>query len=520
MDVAFEAWSSDELDMELEALASIYDGTDHFAITSEAGSYPTRLSLLIPSDAAEGSDAAGGAAWSLRIHLSLGRGYPSPVPATVDRVDVVGGRRSAAAAVQAASTRDALIKVRFGHAHTVQSHSVARHTTVQSRHTHTHTHTHRCQRTHPRALPPFGHALPTRSNPTRSLTHPTRSPDLSLCLSSPHHPTHPKLAEANAADGMPSIFDMAEAARALLLEAEVGEAGGAGEVKETSATPRTQGGRGSIGIGIGIGIGITARKHAITATRRGLEGSLAEAGFTTTLRVSSSEVEDIALMEDTSRCWEHAETATVVVVPSVEEVERCAAGWAGTLEVSSQKVQQEDLEEWVLLSLAAAPFVRIVTKGAEGEPRRRRGTGGGDHGTVLARAAAGGDGGGAELDIADGDTETRNGSVSIFSDGGGGGASDLTWGAELISWVRDYVFCGDDEAAGEDEGGGKDGPAGLGGAAPQSGHDYGMDVGLSKLPTPGEMSEILGREVRRRKSYNIQCSEICTLRNEKFHTEI
>ena len=60
MDVAFEAWSSDELDMELEALASIYDGTDHFAITSEAGSYPTRLSLLIPSDAAEGgSDAAG-----------------------------------------------------------------------------------------------------------------------------------------------------------------------------------------------------------------------------------------------------------------------------------------------------------------------------------------------------------------------------------------------------------------------------------------------------------------------------
>ena len=194
MDVAFEAWSSDELDMELEALASIYDGTDHFAITSEAGSYPTRLSLLIPSDAAEGSDAAGGAAWSLRIHLSLGRGYPSPVPATVDRVDVVGGRRSAAAAVQAASTRDALIKVRFGHAHTVQSHSVARHTTVQSRHTHTHTHTHRCQRTHPRALPPFGHALPTRSNPTRSLTHPTRSRghigfvSMSLIPAPPHSP--------------------------------------------------------------------------------------------------------------------------------------------------------------------------------------------------------------------------------------------------------------------------------------------------------------------------------------------
>jgi len=37
---------------------------------------------------------------------------------------------------------------------------------------------------------------------------------------------------------------------------------------------------------------------------------------------------------------------------------------------------------------------------------------------------------------------------------------------------------------------------GLGGKAPQSGHDYDMDVGLSKLPTPGEMSEILGREVR------------------------
>ena len=146
----------------------------------------------------------------------------------------------------------------------------------------------------------------------------------------------------------------------------MGEAGGAGEVKETSAPTTQQGGRGGIGIGIA-----TARKHAITATRRGLEGSLVDAGFTTTLRVSSSEVEDIALME-TSRCWEHAETATVVVVPSVEEVERCAAGWAGTLEVSSQKVQQEDLEEWVLLALAAAPFVRIETKGAGGGARRVR----------------------------------------------------------------------------------------------------------------------------------------------------
>ena len=154
-------------------------------------------------------------------------------------------------------------------------------------------------------------------------------------------------------------------------------------------------------------------------------------------------------------CWEHAETGTMLIVPSPRGLLRVRKlGWQACVEASSHSVSQEDLDEWLGLALP-------------------------DTSTTTA-------------------TNTTNTSTN------GAGAPDLSgFGLALITWVHDYRFCGqaggddDDGGATADDDGGATAGGGGGGDGGRSGRGSNKmgatsEVDLSKLPTPAELGAALG----------------------------